>query len=136
MLKAHSQICEKIANLSTQFLSNFDTWKLECALVSAKNNLAQTQLLWLTTLNQHMCQDDYEENLAFYAEEMEEIEAELRKLQPKFLKRFRKKHAMSSNDVATRALKLSKLTTASVWTFSRNQVLLWMLMKPLVVGKC
>ena len=79
MLKAHSQICEKIANLSTQFLSNFDTWKLECALVSAKNNLAQTQLLWLTTLNQHMCQDDYEENLAFYAEEMEEIEAELRK---------------------------------------------------------
>ena len=91
MLDAHSKICKKLENLSTKFFEIYSSFKLDCAEVDAKINLAQNQLLWLTTLNQDVCREDYEENLAFYAEEIETIEAYLDKLRPELAARSRKR---------------------------------------------
>ena len=59
--------------------------------------------MWLTNLNQAVCREDYEENLEFYAEEIEEVEAELTRMRPELIARWRKRikiPSKASNPIA------------------------------------
>ena len=53
--------------------------------------MADFGILWLTNFNLDICREDFEENLPFYAEEIEEDEAELTQMRPELIARWRKR---------------------------------------------
>ena len=89
MLQSHERIHQEIENLSKLFFENYSIFELECLEVDIHNELAFNEFNWLKTFNGSKFDAHHEDNLQFFDQQIEELEAELEEIRPNLLKKIR-----------------------------------------------